>query len=204
MTQALLGGWDVGTIVNARSGLSIQVQVTRPDVLYRDSVSGAWLQGPCATCVAVINTPRGGASRNVRRPDIVPGVNPYRDDGLQWLNPAAFAIPAPGTFGNMKRGSIRAPRFVQADLVVAKKFGITDGRAFEFRWEVYTSSTAPTSPTRRRKSSTIGTGANQAQPGQPLTQAQAGSTFGVLSSTLNRTVGLGTNRQMQFAVRVTF
>jgi hypothetical protein len=37
----------------------------------------------------------------------------------------------------MKRGSIRAPRFVQADLVVAKKFGITDGRAFEFRWEVY-------------------------------------------------------------------
>jgi hypothetical protein len=113
------------------------VQVTRPDVLYRDSVSGAWLQGPCATCVAVINTPRGGASRNVRRPDIVPGVNPYLDDGLQWLNPAAFAIPAPGTFGNMKRGSIRAPRFVQADLVVAKKFGITDGRAFEFRWEVY-------------------------------------------------------------------
>ena len=137
MTQALLGGWDVGTIVNARSGLSIQVQVTRPDVLYRDSVSGAWLQGPCATCVAVINTPRGGASRNVRRPDIVPGVNPYLDDGLQWLNPAAFAMPAPGTFGNMKRGSIRAPRFVQADLVVAKKFGITDGRAFEFRWEVY-------------------------------------------------------------------
>jgi len=42
------------------------------------------------------------------------------------------------------------------------------------------------------------------QPGQALTQAQAGSTFGILNSTLNRTVGLGTNRQMQFALRVLF
>ena len=30
LTQALLGGWDVGAIVNARSGLPIDVRVTRP------------------------------------------------------------------------------------------------------------------------------------------------------------------------------
>jgi hypothetical protein len=205
VAQVLLGGWDVGTIVNARSGLPVQVQVTRPDVVYRDNATGAWLQAPCATCVAVINTPRGGASRNVRRPDVVPGVDPYVKNGLQWLNPAAFAIPAPGTFGNMERGSIRGPKFMQTDLLVSKKFGITTGRAFEFRWEVYNlfDRTNFANPTAQIVP-TIGTGANQAQPGQPLTQAQAGTTFGALSSTLNRTVGLGTNRQMQFALRVIF
>jgi hypothetical protein len=205
VAQVLLGGWDVGTIVNARSGLPVQVQVTRPDVVYRDNATGAWVQAPCTTCVAVVNTPRGGASRNVRRPDIVPGVDPYVKNGLQWLNPAAFAIPAPGTFGNMERGSIRGPKFMQTDLLVSKKFGITTGRAFEFRWEVYNlfNRTNFANPTAQIVP-TIGAGANQAQPGQPLTQAQAGTTFGVLSSTLNRTVGLGTNRQMQFALRVIF
>jgi hypothetical protein len=203
--QLLLGGWDVGTIVNARSGLPIQVQLTRPDFLYRDTATGAWLQGPCATCVAVINTPGGGASRNVRRPDIVPGVDPYLKNGLQWLNPAAFAIPQPGTFGNMQRGSIRGPNFVQADLLVSKKFGVSDGRAVEFRWEVYNlfDRTNFANPPAQIVP-TLGTGTNQAQPGQPLTQAQAGATFGVLNSTLNRTVGLGTNRQMQFALRFVF
>ena len=34
LTQALLGGWDVGAIVNGRSGLPIDVQVVRPDVAY--------------------------------------------------------------------------------------------------------------------------------------------------------------------------
>ena len=205
LAQAFLGGWDVGTIVNARSGLPIQVQVTRPDVVYRDTVSGAWLQGPCATCVAVINTPGGGATRNVRRPDIAPGVPLYIKDGLQWLNPAAFAIPAPGTFGNMKRGSVRGPGFVQTDLLVSKKFAFLDTRAFEFRWEVYNlfNRTNFANPPGQIVP-TLGTGTNQAQPGQALTQAQAGSTFGVLNSTLNRTVGLGTNRQMQFALRVIF
>jgi hypothetical protein len=41
------------------------------------------------------------------------------------------------------------------------------------------------------------------QPGQPFTPAAAG-TFGKLTSTLARTVGLGTNRQVQFAMRLNF
>jgi len=206
VSQVLLGGWDVGTIVNARSGLPIQVQVTRPDVLYRDTATNLWFASPCATCIAVINTPGGGASRNVRRPNLVPGVDPFvKDGGLQWLNPAAFAIPEPGTFGNMERGSIRGPGFLQADLLVSKKFGLSDQRAVEFRWEVYNlfNRNNFTNPPAQINA-TIGTGANQAQPDQALTQGQAGSTFGILNSTLNRTVGLGTNRQMQFALRILF
>jgi len=80
-----------------------------------------------------------------------------------------------------------------------------DTRAFEFRWEVYNlfDRTNFANPPGQIVP-TLGIGTNQAQPGQALTQAQAGSTFGVLNSTLNRTVGLGTNRQMQFALRVIF
>jgi hypothetical protein len=42
------------------------------------------------------------------------------------------------------------------------------------------------------------------QPGQPYTQTAAGATFGVLSSTVGRTVGLGSNRQIQFGFRFNF
>jgi hypothetical protein len=37
-----------------------------------------------------------------------------------------------------------------------------------------------------------------------LTQAAAGSTFGLLRSTVGTTVGLGTNRQIQVAARLSF
>ena len=47
-------------------------------------------------------------------------------------------------------------------------------------------------------------GANVHQPGQAYTQGAAGSTFGVLTSTVNRTVGLGANRQIQFVFRFNF
>jgi len=46
--------------------------------------------------------------------------------------------------------------------------------------------------------------ANTVQPGQPYNAATAGTTFGRLSSTVGRTVGLGTPRQVQFALRFSF
>jgi hypothetical protein len=42
------------------------------------------------------------------------------------------------------------------------------------------------------------------QPGQSFTQSAAGATFGLLRQTVERTVGLGTNRQIQFAFRLNF
>ena len=69
MTQALLGGWDVGAIVNGRSGLPIDVRVVRPGRRLR-GCGGNVFSTPAAGRVAVINTPGGGASRNVRRPNL--------------------------------------------------------------------------------------------------------------------------------------
>jgi hypothetical protein len=207
-TQAVLGGWDVGGIVNARSGLPIDVRIVRPDLVYRDP-AGNIFANPAADRVAIINTPGGGASRNVRRPDLLPGVNPFIDDGgILFLNPAAFATPAPGTFGNLERNSLHGPGFTQTDFFFAKHFN-TGGRTdLEFRGEVFNlfntvNFANPVGTLPQAIPTSALTEANRVQPGQPYTAGAAG-TFGRLTSTVGRTVGLGTPRQMQFALRVSF
>jgi len=206
--NAVLGGWDVGGIVNARSGVPVNVIIVRPDIVYRDA-AGNIFANPTIDRTAIINVPRGGASRNVRRPDVVPGVDPFiKNGGLVFLNPAAFSTPAPGQFGNLERNSIHGPNFRQADLYFAKHLA-TGGRTdVELRAEIFNlfdtvnfSNPVGTLP------QAIPTGAlneaNRVQPGQPYTAAAAG-TFGRLTSTIGRTVGLGTPRQVQFAVRLSF
>ncbi|HEY3137858.1 MAG TPA: TonB-dependent receptor [Blastocatellia bacterium] len=198
--NAILGGWEVGTIVNARSGLPIDVRVTRPDTV---CVTSSGIVGGTG-CTFVINTPGGGSSRNVRRPDLIPGVNPFLGSDRQFLNPAAFAIPAPGTFGNLVRNSLHGPNFWQADFVMNKRFTMTESSNVEFKAEFFNifNHTNFANPPATLPNA-LGTGTNQIQPGQPFTRAAAGN-FGVLNSTVGRTVGLGTSRQIQFAVRINF
>src|SRR6185369_15601734 len=74
------GGWSFGGIGNARSGLPINVTIGRNDIVYVDGAGNAFLN-PAADRVAVVNTPGGGASRATRRPDLIPGVDPYIQDG---------------------------------------------------------------------------------------------------------------------------
>jgi hypothetical protein len=206
----ITGGWTIGGILNARSGLPVPVLITRPDIVYVDAAGTVWANA-AADRTAIINKPGGGASRNVSRPDLVPGVDPFiKSGGLLFLNPAAFATPKPGTFGNLERNSIHGPGFKQADLVVSKRLRASDGPNVELRMEVFnilnfTNYTNPngTLPNALPGAGETSTQANRTQPGQPFTTANAG-TFGVLSSTVGTTVGLGTSRQIQFAARLTF
>jgi len=201
--RALAGGWDIGTILNARSGLPIPVQITRPDILYVDA-AGIYYGSPAPGRTAVINTPGGGNSRNVRRPDLLPGVNPFLNKDRAILNPAAFAIPKPGTYGNLVRNQIHGPNFVQQDLIVSKKFGISESMNVQFRAEIFNifNVTNFANPPAQLPN-TYGSGLTL-QPGQPFTAALAGSAFGVVNRTVERSVGLGTNRQIQFALRFNF
>jgi hypothetical protein len=208
VSGVLLGGWQVGGIVNARSGLPVPVQIVRPDVVYRDG-AGNIFASPAVDRIAIINTPRGGATRNVRRPDVVPGVDPFiQSNGLLLLNPAAFATPLPGTFGNLERNSIHGPSFKQVDLVLAKHFTLSGTRNIEFRAEIFNvfdtvNFSNPVGTLPQAIPSASLTEANRVQPGQAYTNAAAG-TFGTLTGTVGRTVGLGTPRQAQFAFRVNF
>jgi hypothetical protein len=198
--NAIAGGWDVGGILNARSGLPVDIKIVRPDVLYVDG-SGNYFTNPAADRTAVINTPGGGASRNVRRPDLVPGVDPFINaGGLLFLNPAAFSTPAPGQWGNLERGSIKGPSFRQFDMVISRRFGTGNGPNFDFRAEIFNlfntvNFTNPVGTLPLALPANSLTEANKLQPGQPYTAASAG-TFGKLTSTVGKTVGLGTSRQV--------
>jgi len=209
--EAALGNWTLGTILNARAGLPLDVKIVRNDVVYvgnaGTSVAGKvfntpQLSGSTVLTTAVINTPGGGASRNVRFPDLIPGVDPYLKTGGLWLNPAAFATPAPGTFGNYERGLLRGPSFTQLDMTVMKTFPIHESISAEFRAEFFN---ILNHANFKNPATTLNTSLGATfQPGQPYTQALAGSSFSKLSSTVERTVGVGTNRQIQFSVRLNF
>lgn len=180
---AVTGGWRIGGILNARSGVPINPTINRPDTL---TING----------VTVTNVP-GGNTRGTQRPDVVPGVDPYLKDGVRWLNPAAFAAPLPGTFGNMPRNFVRGPGFWQLDLSVSKdiRFSSTN-QGMQFRIEMFniTNRLNYENPAAVLPAGTIG---------QPFTDAVAG-TFGYMLGPLNRTVGLGTARQTQVSVRYLF
>ena len=179
---ALAGGWRVGAIVNARSGVPINVTINRPD---NKTING----------VTVTNIP-GGNSRGTQRPDVVAGVNPYLKDGVRWLNPAAFTTPQPGTFGNLERNALRGPGFWQVDFMASKDFRFGSNQGIQIRAEVFNilNHLNYENPAAVLPDGTAGA---------PFTDAQAG-TFGYMLGPLNRTVGLGTARQTQISLRYLF
>jgi hypothetical protein len=44
----------------------------------------------------------------------------------QWFDPTAYALPAPGTFGNMRRNSLRSPGIDEVNLSAGKSFALGD------------------------------------------------------------------------------
>ena len=54
-----------------------------------------------------------------------------------WFNPAAFANPAPGTFGNAKRNTLIGPGFADVDLSIAKEFAIREKVRLEIGANAY-------------------------------------------------------------------
>jgi hypothetical protein len=204
LVAAILGGWNVSGVLNIRSGLPINVFLVRPDVVNVDaagrviSTSG----NPGAGAAAVINTPGGGASRATRRPNVVPGVNPYIKDrnSLQWLNPAAFSTPAPGDYGNLGRNALRGPGFSQLDLMLSKRIAVTETQALEIRADFYN---VLNRVNFSNPPATLPNALPSLQPGESFSMTTAPG-FGVMTSTVGRTVGLGTSRQIQLGMRYTF
>jgi hypothetical protein len=211
----LAGGWQMGGVVNFRSGLPMDVLITRPDIAYVGNagtpIAGQVFANPIITAgvlqtTAVVNTPGGGNSRNIRRANVVPGVNPFTKSGIQYLNPAAFTTPAPGTFGNYRRNDLTGPGLAQLDMTLSKSFRATEHASIDFRAEVYNILNHPNyaNPGNLRLNQTLATAVgNGAQPGTAFTLSNAG-TAGQLSSTVGNQVGIGANRQIQLSLRANF
>ena len=76
-------------------------------------------------------------------PNVVSGVSPYSSGTCPngsavgtlncWFNPAAFAKPTPGTFGDSARTSLYGPKLVVVNMSLAKSFSITERVHMELR-----------------------------------------------------------------------
>jgi hypothetical protein len=171
------------------------VRLDRPDVVYVDA-SGNFFASPAAGRSARINVPGGGASAGTQVPNIIPGVDPYlTTDRLSILNPAAFAIPQPGQFGNMQRGQLRGRGSISLDLGISRFLFDNDYVGAERRMDVFNvfnraNFTYPTASLPN----VLGTdgASNQIQPGVPFSRSSAGS-FGIISA-----ADLG--RRIQFSI----
>jgi len=168
IARDLAGSWEVTSMVMARTGFPVNVVVNRSSA----------------------SVPDGNSTD--QRPDLVPGVSLIPPGGqtiAEWINPAAFAVPAPGTFGNAPRDLVRGPGAWQFDMGLGKHIPISERVELEFRSEFFNIFNHPQY------------GLPQATFGVPG--------FGSIIQTVNTTtpvspVGTGTPREIQFALRLAF
>lgn len=159
----VLGGWELSMIHSARTGRGINIAITR----------------------SARDLPDGNTSN--QRPNLVPGVPIYPENQTihNWLNRDAFAVPAPGTWGNLGRFIARGPGVNQVDLSLQKTVSIRESQRLAFRAEFFNLFNRP-------------------HFGLPAANISAASAFGRITSPANRTVGTGTARQIQFMARYMF
>jgi hypothetical protein len=114
--NALLGGWQISGITTAESGPPFTVSVGFDN--------------------ANINP-----SSETQRADRVNGVpllpSGFQQNVLHWYNPAAFATPAPFTFGNLGRNTLTGPNLVDFDFAVFKNFKFTESKNLQFRADFF-------------------------------------------------------------------
>jgi hypothetical protein len=164
MASVIFGGWETSGIWTARTGRMLTVTIARSSA----------------------DVPDGNTS--AQRPNLVGGISVYPEGGptfAQWLNPAAFAIPAKNTWGNAGRVVATGPGLAQVDFALQKNTRLAEGKSLIFRIEAF-----------NIFNRTLG-----ANPGTALTSP---ASFGLVTAGLNRTIGTGTSRQLQLALRLNF
>ena len=116
MAGRLIGGWDLSGTGLARTGLPVNIVVTR----------------------SAANMLDGNAAN--QRPDLLPGasISPAGGQTInQWWNIAAFAVPAKNTWGNSGRFIARAPGFYEMNTALEKRFPVHESLSASFRAEAF-------------------------------------------------------------------
>src|SRR3954447_19602436 len=122
MKKWLLGGWELGTIIQAASGQAVTI--------YTGGLPG--LNGG----------PSGTGYTGNQRPNMVAGVDCRADDPAhpeQIINPAAITLTGfqLGTIGNEERGACRGPGFFQTDLAMYKSLRASGRTQVQLRFEIF-------------------------------------------------------------------
>jgi hypothetical protein len=79
----------------------------------------------------------GLEAQSTQRPNLVTGVPIYLNNGTSYLNPAAFSLPAAGSFGSLGRGTIRMPSRKNVDFSINKNWQIKERYGVQFRTEIF-------------------------------------------------------------------
>jgi outer membrane receptor protein involved in Fe transport len=105
--------------------------------------------------------------------------SPYPDQKTltTWLNPAAFALPAIGSYGNVGQRTVRGPGTIRIDMAATRSFAVGEGKSVEFRAEAFNMP-------------------NHMNPGNPNTVFS--------SQTFGRITSAGDPRIMQLALKYVF
>jgi Carboxypeptidase regulatory-like domain/TonB-dependent Receptor Plug Domain len=174
----ILGDWQLNGIVSLLDGNPIDV------------ISGA-------------NT-AGLALAGTQRPNLVPGVPIYLDNGnpLQYLNPAAFALPGVGQFGSLGRGAIRGPGVANVDFSVNKNWRVRERYGLQFRAEMFNAFNRANFIFNNANNGSLSFNNTAASPTDPCdgTVSACGrpaTNFGLLTSTRGP-------REIQFGLKFTF
>jgi hypothetical protein len=72
-----------------------------------------------------------------QRPNLVGDPYSHTGEGKQYLNPAAFHAPAPGTYGNLGYDALKGPLFDNWDVALQKNIAIHEQIGLEFRAEMF-------------------------------------------------------------------
>lgn len=174
--KVLASGWSVNSIGIFRTGVAANVQMG-----YNSYGNGNYIN---------------------QRPNRVWSEKQYTSRSLDsngyvtFLNPNAWVYPDSGTFGNSPRNSVYGPGFAQVDTSLVKDTKLTETQSLQFRAELFDIFNHPNFGFPNT---------SYAQTIDPDTgQIIRSASFGKITSTYGNTIGFGTSRQIQFALKYRF
>ncbi|MBZ5584112.1 MAG: hypothetical protein LAQ30_18240 [Acidobacteriia bacterium] len=110
--------WRIASMFQAQSGFPLTISV------FGDTANAGTILGD--------NPVRAEYTR-------LPVFGPETRTAQSWFSPAAFAVPAAYTFGNLGRNTVYGPGMQLLDLAVAREFPVRERARFEVRGEAYNS-----------------------------------------------------------------
>ena len=114
VVNQVVGGWQASTIVSTHTGFPLAVYGS-------GDATGTGSRGARPNCGVQIRC--SDAAR--------PAAN---FQGYQWMSPAGYSEPAPGTFGNCPaQGPMNGPGYFNADIGLMKNFHFTEAKYLQFR-----------------------------------------------------------------------